>query len=320
MVEERWEEAKNAYKEIIDMNIYIIDPRFKEIFEDEGDTSKEHVLVSVRKEDDYGTPMLRGSHGFDFGGWHWWSPYNELVEEFECTDGLPITESPLYDPENPYKNRDPRLYHSIGISGLTVFKEKLYIAHPDSSPVRYQDQVTRRPWSGYLLLKFSDGEYSGDITQYGANFKMIRYPEVLLSYLESCIESGTPITQSLLDATINKVRGRESIGMPSVTETDPGKLTEILRRERRVELAWEGLRLYDLFRWRIAHEKLQRRFTGMKVTTAANASSYTTVAVDSKGYYITPSEKNFNTNVDYLWPIPQRERDVNPNMTQNPGY
>ncbi|MDR1602206.1 MAG: RagB/SusD family nutrient uptake outer membrane protein [Tannerella sp.] len=319
MAEKRWAEARDVYKQIMDLNIYIIAPNFKEIFIEKGETSKEHILVSVRMQDLYGTPMLRGCHGFDYGGYHWFSPYNELIEEFECIDGKPVTESPLYDPENPYENRDPRLYISIGINGLTVFKNKLYISHPDSSAVKYQDQVTRRPWSGYLLHKFSDGDYAGDITQYGGDFPMIRYAEVLLSYLESCIESGVPITQDLLDATINKVRGREEIQMPPVTETDPVKLTVILRRERRVELAWEGLRLYDLFRWRIAHDKLKGTFTGMKVCPASEAANYKTVKVDAKGYYFC-EETYFRENVDYLWPVPQSERDVNPNLTQNPGY
>lgn len=319
LAEEMWEEAKEVYKQIIDLGEYIIDPRFKEIFEDSGNDSHEYILVSVRKEDDYGSPILRGCHGFDYGGWHWFSPYNELVEEFECVDGKPISESPLYDPENPYENRDPRLYSTIGINGLTVFKGKLYISHPDSSAVKYQDQVTRRPWSGYLLHKFSDEDYSGGITAYGGDFVMIRYAEVLLSYLEACIESGTPITQDILDMTINKVRGREEIQMPPITELDPEKLTTILRRERRVELAWEGLRLYDLFRWRIAHEKIDKRFTGMKVVPASEAANYNTVQVDERGYYLT-QEKHFRESVDYLWPVPQSELDVNPNLTQNPGY
>ncbi|GHT43265.1 glycan metabolism protein RagB [Bacteroidia bacterium] len=319
LAEKRWEDAKAVYKQIIDLGIYIIDPRFKEIFEEKGETSKEHILVSVRMQDLFGTPMQRGCLGFDFGGYHWFSPYNELVEDFECIDGKPISESPLYNPENPYKDRDPRLYKTIGINGLSVIKGKLYISHPDSSAVTYQDQVTRRPWSGYLLNKFIDEGYTGNIISYGGDFPMIRYAEVLLSYLEACVESHTTITQSLLDETINKVRGREAVKMPPVTETDPVKLTAILRRERRVELAWEGLRLYDLFRWHTAHVNLKGTFTGMKVCSKADAANYKTVKVDAKGYYYC-EETNFRENVDYLWPIPQTERDVNPNLTQNPGY
>ena len=96
-------------------------------------------------------------------------------------------------------------------------------------------------------------------------------------------------------------------------------MTTILRRERRVELAWEGLRLFDLFRWRTAHIYLRTRFHGMKVCSAKDAPTYTTVPVDENGYYLI-DETFFREDVDYLWPIPQTERDVNKNLTQNYGY
>ena len=70
-----------------------------------------------------------------------------------------------------------------------------------------------------------------------------------MSYLECKINAGSSIDQNLLDLTINAVRGRSSVQMPAVTETDPAKLMQILKRERRVELAWEGLRYWDLLRW-----------------------------------------------------------------------
>ena len=107
--------------------------------------------------------------------------------------------------------------------------------------------------------------------------------------------------------------------MPPVTETNPDKLTTILRRERRVELAWEGLRLFDLFRWRTAHILLKGRFHGMKICSKEKAPGYTKVPVNADGYYFC-EETFFRENVDYLWPIPQAERDVNKNLTQNSGY
>ena len=195
----------------------------------------------------------------------------------------------------------------------------LYIAHPDSNPNIYQDQLLRRPWSGYMIRKFCDEDYDGNLNVYGCDFPMIRYAEVLLSYLEANIEDGSPITQNLLDETINKVRGREEIKMPPVTELNPNKLTTILRRERRIELAWEGLRLFDLFRWRTAHIILKGRFHGMKVCSKKDAPNYTKVPVNADGYYFC-EETFFREDVDYLWPIPQAERDVNKNLTQNNGY
>ncbi len=319
LAEKRWADARDTYKQVIDMNIYIIDPRFKELFEDGGENSNEIILTSKRMPDVYGNSILLSCLGFTWGGFHHYSPYNELVEEFECIDGKTINESPLYNVDKPYINRDPRMLKTFFIDGVTVFKGKMYVSHPDSSASKYPDQLTRRPWSGYALKKFADEGYTGEVRLYGCDFPMIRYAEVLLSYLEANIEAGTPITQALLDQSINKVRGRVEIGMPPVTETDPVKLTTILRRERRVELAWEGLRLFDLFRWRTAHIMLKGRFYGMKLCTSIQAPTYKKFPVNANGYYFC-EETNFRENVDYLWPIPQTERDVNPNLTQNPGY
>lgn len=319
LAEKKWEEAKNVYKQIIDLGVYSIDSRFSDLFIEKGENSKEFILVSKRIPEVYSTSILLSCVGFTWGGYHHFSPYNELVEDFECLDGKPIDESPLFDPEKPYENRDPRLLKSVMVDNVSVYKETLYIAHPDSSPTIYQDQVTRRPWSGYMVRKFCDEEYTGNLRTYGCDFPMIRYAEVLLSYLEANIEAGTPITQALLDETINKVRAREEIQMPPVTEVSPDKLTTILRRERRVELAWEGLRLFDLLRWRTAHVLLRGRFHGMKVCTKDEAPNYTKVQVNENGYYFC-EETFFRENVDYLWPIPQSERDVNSNLTQNPGY
>jgi hypothetical protein len=319
LAEKQWDNAKSTYKQVMDLNIYSIDPRFKELFEDGGENSTEIILSSKRMPDVYGTSMLLSCLGFTWGGYHHYSPYNELIENFECIDGKPITESPLYNVDNPYVNRDPRLLKSIFVNGVTVFKNTKYVSSPDSSASKYPDQLTRRPWSGYMVKKFCDEGYSGEVRVYGCDFPMIRYAEVLLGYLEANIESGIPITQALLDQTINKVRGRTEIGMPPVTETDVTKLTTILRRERRVEFAWEGLRLYDLFRWHTAHLYLKGTVHGMKLCTTAQAPTYKKFPVDIHGYYVCETT-NFREGVDYLWPIPQTERDVNPNLVQNPGY
>lgn len=318
MAEQLWEDAKNTYKQIIDLNIYSIDPNFKQLFEEKGENSSEIILSSVRMPEIYGNSIQLAVLGFTWGGFHHYSPFNELVEEFECIDGLPINESPMYDHDNPYVNRDPRLYDTFFIDKVTTFKNILYVTHPDSSPQKYPDQLLRRPWSGYSVKKFADEDYTGQIRTYGGDFPMVRYAEVLLSYLEANIETGV-ISQAVLDQTINMVRGRADVSMPRITETDPVKLTTILRRERRVELAWEGLRLYDLFRWRIAHINLRGRFHGMKITSVAEAPSYTKLPVNENGYFFI-EETYFRENVDYLWPIPQSEIDVNPNLTQNPGY
>ena len=313
--EKLWADAVKTYKQIIDLNLYSIDPQYKQLFEVAGENSTEIILSAKRMQNVFGTLVQRSCIPFMYGGYHQFNVYNELVESYQCTDGKSIQESPLYDPVHPYENRDPRLYASVFIPENTVFKGQLYVAHPDS--VKAKDRLPLRAWSGYALKKFADESYTGPITSYGGDFPLVRYAEVLLSYLEANIEAGNPITQDLLDQTINKVRGRAAVNMPPVTETDPVALTPILRNERRVELAFEGLRLYDLFRWHTAHTILEGKFHGMKLTN--DPANYTAFPVDNNGYFMC-RQMAFRENTDYLFPIPQSERDVDTNLTQNPGY
>ncbi len=314
MADKKWDDAANTYKTIIENNTYSIDPRFREIFWEANELNKETILSSQYKADVYGQVVLQFVYPELYSGWHQYSPYNELVKEFECIDGRTIDVSPLYDKNNPYNNRDPRLDYTIMISDRTTFKGVTFVSQPNSNS---PDRFTRYNWSGYCINKFMDESFSGNLMNYGGNWAIIRYAEVLLSYLESKLESSAAIDQALLDATINKVRGRDAVKMPAVTTTDPTELRKIIRRERRVEFAFEGLRYYDILRWGIAAEELNRQFTGMKLTN--DPANYTAFPVDNEGYLIY-QKRNFKKGINELWPIPQSERDINKNLTQNSGY
>lgn len=316
MAQKKWSDAAATYKTIIDNNTYSIDPRYKELFREAGELSNEIILSSQYQPDVYSHVMLQYLYPETWGGWHQFSPYNELVKEFECIDGKPIKESLLYDPNNPYNNRDPRMDYTILISDRSVFKGQTYRAHPDST--KSPDRMNKfGVWSGYCISKFMDESFSGNLMNYGGNSAIIRYAEVLLSYLESKLESGAAIDQALLDQTINKVRGRQAVNMPPVTTTDATALRTIIRRERRVEFAFEGLRYYDILRWGIADTELNRQFTGMKLTN--NPAGYTKFPVDNEGYFLL-HKRNFKKGINELWPVPQSERDINKDLTQNFGY
>ena len=104
--------------------------------------------------------------------------------------------------------------------------------------------------------------------------------------------------------------------MPSVTVTDPLALREIVRRERVTELALEGIHYFDLLRWETAVEEIRGKYYGMKLTD--DPENYTLLPVNEEGYlYYT--ERNFKEE-NLLWPIPQTEIDINPNLVQNDGY
>ncbi|WDF57291.1 RagB/SusD family nutrient uptake outer membrane protein [Mucilaginibacter sp. KACC 22063] len=317
MVEKKWADAAVSYKAIIDMNYYIIDPRYRELFLNAGELSHEVILSMQYIKDTYSHVLLQYLTPETWGGWHQYSPFNELVKDYECIDGKTIDQSPLYDKNNPYNNRDPRLDFNIMIPGRTSFRGTTYSATPGTNK---PDRLDEYPgvWSGYCIYKFlEDDPNVASAFNSGNNFPLIRYAEVLLSYLESKLESGAAIDQSLLDATINKVRGRSAVHMPAVTTTDPSALRTIIRRERHIEFAFEGLRYYDCLRWGILGTENNRQFTGMKLTNTP--SSYTAFPVDADGYYIY-KKRNFIVGKNELWPIPQSERDLNKNLTQNPGY
>ena len=314
MANKKWGPAAVTYKKIIDSKAYTLTTSFKTMFNVQNEINKEFILTSQYQEDVYAHVLPQYLYPEAFGGWHQFSPYNELVKQFQCTDGLSIEQSPLFDSANPYNNRDPRLDYTIMISDRTVFQGKTFVSRPDSNS---PDRITRYNWSGYCINKFMDASYMGNLMNYGGNWSIIRYAEVLLSYLESKLEAGEAIDQTLLDETINKVRSRADVNMPAITTINTVELRNKIRVEREVEFAFEGLHYYDILRWGVAAEKLNRQFTGMKLTN--DPANYTAFKVDEDGYLMY-QKRNFVEGVNELWPIPQAERNVNTKLTQNFGY
>jgi len=317
MAEERWSDAATTYKTIIDLDRYEIDPRFKKLFEDDGDDSDEVIWSLCHIQDLYGeraTQFMLMTQWY--GGWSEMNIFQNFVDNFLMIDGKTIDESSLYDDDKPFDNRDPRLYSTVFLPGYTVFKGRVFQGHPDSLSKVGPEYAGH---TGYALKKFADEEYSGDVMAYGGDFKVIRYAEVLLSYLECKIEAGDNITQDLLDETINKIRTRAEVDMPPVTELYINDLREILRRERCIELAFEGLRYWDMIRWRIADEVLNKKYYGMKLTD--DPGSYTGKYTINEDGHLFSCEKIWDfEGHNYLWPLPQSELDINPNLEQNPGY
>ncbi|WEA00568.1 RagB/SusD family nutrient uptake outer membrane protein [Mucilaginibacter sp. SJ] len=317
MAEKKWTDAAQSYQTIMNFGYYIIDPRYRELFLNAGELSHEVIMSMQYIQNTYSHSLLQYLTPETWGGWHQYSPFNELVQDYECMDGSTIDKSPLYDKNNPYNNRDPRLDFTVMINNRTKFRGTTYSSDPGTNK---PDRLDEYPgvWSGYAIYKFlEDDPTLGNVSNDGNNFPIIRYAEVLLGYLESQLESGAPITQSLLDQTINKVRGRAAVKMPAVTTTDKDALRTIIRRERHIEFAFEGLRYYDCLRWGIIGSENNRQFTGMKLTNSP--STYTQFPVDANGFYLY-KKRAFITGKNELWPIPQSEMQINPNLKQNPGY
>lgn len=314
LAEYRFEDAADTYETIISANENIIDPDYKSLFDGSNESSKEILFATQYLVDLAGNAMLQHNYPAGAGGWHLHCPLGSMVEAYTFADGTVFSyEDSRYDPQDLTKNRDPRLGYSVLTNGDS-FKGIQYISHPDKTSSQDQLTTTRQATrTGYGLRKYNDESFSGDLQNSGIDLPIIRYAEVLLSYLEAKLENGDVIDQALLDKTINAVRGRSSVNMPAITETNPTALREVLRNERRVELAFEGLRYWDLLRWDIAKDVLKGDFYGAPYPGATNLRVNGSGARDIyERWYVT--SKNFRETTDRYWPIPQSEIDINPNL------
>lgn len=312
LFDKRFAEAAATYKSIIDMGDHSIDPDYKSLFNGSNEFSAEIIFSDIFLADLAENGILQHCFPAVRGGWHIFNPLGDLVESYEFTDGTPFSyDDPQYDPDNFFGNRDPRLAYNVLMDG-SDFGGVAYVTHPDS--VNSIDRVTtnrQATRTGFGLRKFMIEDFSGDLGNSGIDLPIIRYAEVLLSYLEAKLENGDPIDQALLDATINHVRGRASVNMPPVTELDPTALRGLLRRERRNELAFEGIRYWDLLRWETAEEELNGSFYGSSFPGAVNLRLDGSNTDPYSRWFVT--KKSFRPE-DYQWPIPQSEVNINPKL------
>ncbi|RZF58315.1 RagB/SusD family nutrient uptake outer membrane protein [Sphingobacterium corticibacterium] len=322
MWDKKWQEAAQAFEAVIESGVHVIDNQYEELFNGKNENSREIIFSRKYLEGEVTNPTqlyYRPSLG---GGWHHLNPSQDLVDSYLCIDGLPIGESPLYDVNYPVvKNgvnyRDPRLTKTIFYPGISLLNNVLYQGHPDSTSVIGDVFTYDAGMTGYCLQKYVDNTYNGDLYNSGVDIPVIRYAEVLLSYLECQIMAGEAITTALLDLTINSVRRRATVNMPDVTEKNSNLLLEIVKRERRVELAFEGLRYWDLARWGEVDERLSNKVLyGIKLTN--DPSSYTRFPVGPQGHYKVLTLKASAS--DLPWPIPQDEIDINRNLEQKENW
>lgn len=294
---------------------YALFPDYKGLFKTANEGNEEVILDVQYIESLYENGILGVLPPSSSSGWSSINPTQSLVDSYECTDGKTITESTLYDPTQPYKNRDPRLDLSILRPG-SLYEGSYY----DPIDVANKTGDYYAPYggskTGYNVRKYVDEikDYK-DIWATGMNAIVIRYAEVLLMYAESKIEANS-IDASVYDA-IDLVRLRA--GMPAVDQTvynNQTKLRELVRRERRVELALEGLRWFDICRWKIGDQVMNAKVYGALEGTVSQVDG-TLILTDKR---IEVETRVFDPAKNYLWPIPQSVIDATPALTQNPNY
>jgi len=251
------------------------------------------------------------------------TPTQELVDDYVMLNGKGITESGSgYNEDDPYVNRDPRfgltiVYHgyrwkSLDANGKTVIST-IYIKPGSSVAAGLQkptlDEYTgpgqNSTATGYYLRKWYDPTAPQGMSA-GLNLILMRYADVLLMYAEAKNELGQ-MNADIWNKTIRPIRVRAGFTDVSALDYPASDLRNIIRRERRCELALEGTRLFDIRRWKT-------------IETLMNGTPHGAKFATNNTEYIKLNARKFDPNRNYLFAVPQSQRDIDKNLTQNPGW
>jgi hypothetical protein len=306
----RYQLAADAANQVKGYTLY---PSYQNLFRYVAENNSEVILDKQFLKDTYfnGVFALLAPYS-QKNAQSYYVPTKALVDTYETADGKSITDlTSGFDPYRPYDNRDPRLRFSVFVDGDvlpsgTVFKPAPNSGSPDAVGSTYIASTT-----GYNIKKYINTEDFANPANSGINIILLRYAEVLLTKAEAKIELNQ--LDAEVYAAINTVRNsRSDVKLPSIPEgLTQAQLRQIVRRERTVELALEGLHLFDIRRWKTAETVMTGPVNGITYVAAANQLA--TVQVVS-------FNRVFNPSRDYLWPIPQKETDLNRNLVQNPNW
>jgi len=320
----KWQAAANAAKAVIDLNYYALNASFvtafttrasnKEVilaFQQPTSSNLERALAPV------GYQNLNNSNGLI-------SPTEDLVEVFPTINGksitadLKTTANPTgFDPNNPYTNRDPRFNATIFYNG------SLWLGRPVETFEGGRDKpggIQTQTKTGYYLRKFlPDLSNAANYSAVDHNFIIFRYAEMLLNYAEAANEMGDAVANRT-NAYTQLIALRKRAGIIAGADALYGlkanmtqaEMREAIKLERRIELAFEEHRFWDVRRWKTAEVELNKILRGVRITkTGTGTFSYQTINV-APIKFIAPKM--------YLYPLPFNELLKNKALTQNPGW
>jgi starch-binding outer membrane protein, SusD/RagB family len=343
LYEGRFDVAEKAAKDVMDLNVYRLfttggpDNAYRNLFTYAGKLSagnnQETIIARTHLADLNMHNLSRELQVPDQGSR--WNPTKSLLDSYLMKDGLPIDKSPLYQVdsyEDVFKDRDPRMVQTI------LAPDAAWGGRYDGSPVHYDKDtnndhptIFRNPkfvsdkkgsvtLTGYYFTKYVENATVGQVGRDANDIHLLRYAEVLLTYAEARLEQGK-LTQADVDMTINLLRDR--VGMKRMVLADLTAagldIREELRRERRIELALEGQRYFDIIRWKQGH-LLAQDVKGTKKDWVAMQSHVANLRVDAEGYIVAFTGRSFDPARNYLWPVPMTQLERNPNLGQNPGW
>jgi starch-binding outer membrane protein, SusD/RagB family len=311
-----WQKAALAAKAVIDLNAYTLTSSYALVVNNPSLTPGTELIFERREAASNGFESRNFPIGYQ-GGNTGTCPTQNLVDAYEMRlNGLPITDpASRYNPAVPYGGRDARLAQTIIFNGsqFKAIAVETFFGGKNALP------ITNATKTGYYLRKYvietiNLDPRAGAVSTREHTWTLFRYGETLLNYAEAMNEAygpevaaAAPLTLTALSA-VNTVRRRA--GMPNF----PAGLSKDafrtkLRNERRVELAFEDHRFWDIRRWKIGEQT--KDIFSMNITRNADLSlTYATKLLE-----VRPWEERM-----YFYPIPQSEIFKNTNLKQNTGW
>ncbi len=306
----RYQEAADAAKAVMDLKLYSLYPSYKNLFSYAAENNAEVILDIQFIKDTYSNNLFQQLAPRSVNANSVWVPTKAIVDAYQMVNGSNISDAASgYDPLKPFLNRDPRLRYSIFVPGDSLPNDKIFNPLPNSTTGDAVGSSFVVSATGFNVKKYVNKEDLTTVANNGINIILMRYAEVLLIYAEAKIELNQ-IDATVYDA-INLIRKRGDVNMPAISSgKTQDELRKILRQERLVELAFEAHRFFDMRRWKIAETVMPGKVFGLTYT--GTNGSLTTVEVPG---FARTWESRY-----YLWPIPQKEIELDPNLTQNNGW
>ena len=253
----------------------------------------------------------------------------KMAQMYLCSDGLPIDKSPLFQgytqSASEFQNRDARMDNTMLLHNEPYWNnDSKWRTTWDDNDLNSCLTANARSNSGYQNQKWGVERKVADYYE-SMDFPVIRYAEVLLNYAEAAYEIEDGISDDDLNISLNLVRRRVNTNMPKLSNsfvtTNGLNMREEIRRERCVELFLEGFRIDDLKRWKTAETEMPIDQLGVKMTGTWFESNWPAQARSLNGdgcIVMYPGRQWAQKN--YLYPLPQDQKQLNPNLTQNPGW
>jgi hypothetical protein len=337
---ERWKKASDAAKAVINLGVYNLYSTSTTPFYTfflQNKPQPEHILVywqNVSTSNNFyvensANPSSRGTTNGYVGVKYF--PTQELVDEFDMINGMRITDPASGYPgmgDDMYKNRDPRLGYTVHYNGslrnmgslgnqpVNTYTGVVPTGNAAVTSALVDGMYTANGTkTGYFRYKMCNNVGVGGGSELYRPWVVMRYAEVLLNAAEATNEYYGP-TSEIYD-WLKLIRTRAGIlpGVNGMYGLKVGmtkeEMREAIRHERRVELAFEEHRFWDIRRWKIAQQTENGETHGMEITRAANGTF---------SYRVIPVRKHVFTEAMYFWPIPQSEIVKSPALIQNPGY